>query len=153
MNKIPYFETKVVKVKENKCKHKEVYYDPYYNQVRCTKCKKYFEFGEFEKIIEKNYHKGWVNGENLDAIKFPCFCRFDANKGIFGTPSGNYKVHGIGKIDKNFTEEQVQYQLSWADHQQKDLSVICETPSLKRLIEIYDIHIEKAKIVIFKEIK
>ena len=86
-------------------------------------------------------------------MQFPCYCSFDANRGIYGDPPNTYQVHGIGRIDKTFTEGKVQYQLSWADHQQKDLSVICRIPLLKTLMEIYDIHIEKAKIVIFKEIK
>ena len=160
MNKIPYFETKVVKVKKvNKCKHNTItWFGVTDKSVICKDCGKLFgknvdykDFIDRSIVWQKQLKGNWVNGENLDKIKFPCFCSFDANKGMFGDPSKSYKVHGIGKIDLNYTEGQRQYQLSWADHQQKDLSVLCETPSLKRLIEIYDIHILKGKIIIFEE--
>jgi len=147
VNKIPYFETKVVKVKKERKNNNLCSPSCSWNGF-CIHQKK--RIGKKKCIISEN-RGNWVNDENLDKIKFPCFCRFDANKGMFGDPSKNYKVHGIGKIDKNFTEGQVQYQLSWADHQQENLSVLCETPSLKRLIEIYDIKIRKAKLIIFEE--
>jgi len=53
----PYLEVKVVKVKKEK--HKQHY---------CPCC---------GGKIEMEKPKGnWVNGENLDKIKFPCFCSF-----------------------------------------------------------------------------
>ena len=141
----PYLEVEVVEVKTKK--KKEI-------PAGCVNCGAKNICHKYEERYKKLEKKGnWVNGENIDKIQFPCFCTFDANKGIFGDPGKTYKVHGIGKLDLNYTEGQRQYQLSWADHQQKDLSVLCETPSLKRLIDIYDIHIEKAKIIIFKETK
>jgi len=141
----PYLEVEVVEVKTKK--KKEI-------PAGCVNCGKKEFCARYERDYKKLEKEGnWVNGENLDKMKFPCYCTFDTNKGMLRDPGKYYKVCGIGKIDMNFTEEQVQYQLSWADHQQEGLSVLCETPSLKRLIELYDIHIEKAKIVIFKETK
>jgi len=134
----PYFETKVVKVKKIE---KPIVSSKEWTPDYCPCCG--------QRTVEEK--KGnWVNGENLDAIKYPCLCRFDARKGIY--PHSN-AVHGIGMINKTFTEEQVEYQLSWADRQSKDLSVLCSTPSLKKLMEIYDIEIRKGKIIIFEEEK
>ena len=142
----PYLDVEVVEVKVKE-----------YIPKVCRGCeflkKGCKDVGDRRKEEFKRKPGNWVNGENLDKMEFPCYCTFDANKGMFGEPGETYKVWGIGKIDLNYTEGQRKYQLSWADHQQHDLSVLCETPSLKRLMEIYDIHIEKAKIVIFKEVK
>ena len=108
----------------------------------------------------KQLRKGnWINGENLDKIKFPCFCRFDHRKGIYGGKQG---VHGIGIINRTAEGGRIEYQLSYADRQMENnerldilanLSVLCSTPSLKRLIELYDIHILKGKIILFEEEK
>ena len=155
MNKIPYFELKVVKVKKEKKEEKNfAMYCKYHNNCEYQKVEPY--------ALVKEHRKGTcVNGENLDKIKFPCYCSFDANKGCYGKPNKTYKVHGIGRLDKTFSEGQLQYQLSWADRQSNregdgslsNLSVLCETPSLKRLIEIYNIKIRKAKLIIFEEEK
>ena len=140
----PYLDVEVVEVKVKK--KKEI-------PVHCVECDIKLGCGIYQRKYKKLEKEGTlVNGENLNKIKFPCYCSFDANKGVFGEPERTYKVHGIGMINENFYEGQINYELSWADHQQKDINVLCGTPSLKRLIEIYDIHIEKAKIVIFKEI-
>lgn len=127
----PYLEVKVVKVKKEK------------EQKYCPCCG--------GKVEMEKLEGEWVNEENLDKIKFPCYCTFDANKGMLGDPNRSYKVKGIGRIDLNYTESQRQYQLSWADHQENDLSVLCSTPSFKRLIEIYNIHIRKVKLILFEE--
>lgn len=149
----PYFEVEVVRVKKGKenycwqCGIK-MYFKHYY----CPYCG--------NRLKSEKSKGNWVNGENLDKIKFPCFCRFDANKGINGEPGKTYKVNGIGIINKNYYEGKQHYELSWADHQSEaeakskiipNLSVLCGTPSLKTLIEIYDIHILKAKIILFEE--
>lgn len=145
----PYFETKVVKVKKEKplkTNWRIDLKDPLNPYCECPKCGATLTCKDNEK-------KGnWVNGENLDKIKFPCFCRFDSNKGIFGSDSGQC-VKGIGKIDKTWEEGQDQYQISWADRQVKGLSVICTTPSLKRLFEIYQPKILPAKLILFEEEK
>ena len=125
----PYFEMKVVKVKGKKKEY-------------CPRCGS-------EIIMEKPVGN-WVNGENLDKIKFPCFCIFDSNKGINGCASGQ-AVKGVGIINKTWEEGKDQYQLSWGDHQEKGLSVLCTTPSFKRLMEIYVCKIVPAKIIIFEE--
>ena len=164
MEKIPYFETKVVRMgKVRKHKHKYIEgwaYGKYY--VRCIVCGKLIWSEPQVKPIKNKQPKGtWVNGENLDKIKFPCFCRFDANKGLHGDPPHNYKVHGIGIINKNYYEGKIHYELSWADRQSEsegekyitNLSVLCGTTSLEHLIKLYDIHILKGKVVIFEEEK
>lgn len=149
----PYLEIKVVKAKKEK--------ERQLGGIRIGD--KYYEVSTKGKGIPyfKEFNKGnWVNGENLDKIKFPCFCRFDANKGIYGESGKTYKVNGIGIVNKNYYEGQRHYELSWADRQFKEehgilanLSVLCGTPSLKTLIEIYDIHILKGKIIIYEEEK
>jgi len=139
----PYLEVEVVKVKKEniiKCK---------LHIGECKGCN--FNGYCMYQVDNKKLEGNWVNGENLDKIKFPCYCKFDANKGMFGDPNQSYKVHGIGRIDLNYTESQRQYQLSWADHQENDLSVLCSTPSFERLIEIYEIHIRKDKLILFEE--
>jgi len=150
----PYWGVKVVKVKK-KCKHLKYMegYVPSGSYYECPYC------GEkvYLKSIKANKPEGtWVNGENLDKIKFPCFCRFDYRKGLFGGKQG---VHGIGAINRTAEGGQIQYQLSWADRQMENsgrldilanLSVLCTTPSLKRLIELYDIHILKGKIILWE---
>ena len=95
----PYLETKVVKVKkEKKCQHLKymVGYVPTGSYYECPACGK--------KVYIKNVKdkKGnWVNGENLDRIKFPFFCRYENNRlGMItsGTPTyGNYEyiLHNI----------------------------------------------------------
>ena len=62
MNKIPYFELKVVKVKKQPKDSATIY-----NQ--CPICK---------EIHKCNFKKqgNFVNGENIDKIKFPCLCSF-----------------------------------------------------------------------------
>ena len=165
----PYFETTVVKVKkEKKCNHLNapcIHTYIYNGKIRCPQCGKILTSEWLEKrkildplLVKEDKEKGnWVNNENLDAIKFPCFCRFDYRKGIFGGKQG---VHGIGIINRTAEAGEIQYQLSWADRQMENsgrldisenLSVLCTAPSLKRLIELYDIHIKHGKIIIYEE--
>jgi len=66
-----YLELKIVKVK--KCRHFLAKWTPG-NIYKCCKC---------GKIVTERGHKpikpkgNWVNnGENLDKIKFPCFCSY-----------------------------------------------------------------------------
>lgn len=136
----PYFELKVVKVKKEK---KE--WTP--GCCPCCGVKR-----------EAEQPKGnWVNGENLDKIRFPCFCSFDHRKGIYGGKQG---VHGIGMINRTAEAGRIEYQLSYADRQMENnkkldilvnSNVLCSTPSLEKLIKLYDIHILKGKIIIYEE--
>lgn len=144
----PYLETKVVKVRKKKTYSNHIIVDG----------KKYILDEDEEENVYPHKEKGnWVNGECIDKIKFPCFCRFDHRKGLF---SGKQGVHGIGIINRTAEAGEIQYQLSWADRQMENsgrldilnnLSVLCTTPLLKRLIELYDIHILKGKIIIWEE--
>ena len=84
----PYFETKVVKVKkENKGCDVEFI---------CPIC------NEMLSHNNKKEPKGnWVNGENLDKIKFPCFCSYsdgegsERKKGFLSMNNGYYYIGDI----------------------------------------------------------
>lgn len=136
-------------------------YEEIKEEIKKEKEKERKEKEELSRLSKRPYFvtkvdivKGEPEGkENLNKIKFPCYCSFNANNGISGDPSKSYKVHGIGRVDKTFTEGQIQYLLSWADHQQEDLSVICSTPSLKRLFEIYDIEVLKGELRLWKVVR
>ena len=129
----PYLEVKVVKVKkekENYCwqcgikmyfKH---YYCPYCgNRLRKTKPKP----------------KGnWVNGENLDKIKFPCFCSWhipldeDVQYGmLFKNNDGMFQLIRIE-------------QHTYSPH-------VAIAENLETLIRNWNIHILKGKIIIYEE--
>jgi hypothetical protein len=97
----------------------------------------------FESIIgkPKESKSNWINGENLDKIKFPCFCEF-AYEG---------KKH-LGQINFTFHKEFC-YQLADIEKQCKGVNVYRQTNTLKELIEEHDIHIRKGKILIFEEEK
>lgn len=152
VKKMKYFETEVVKVKKVK-KSADLYIK---TQELFGKMYGYY-MDKNNKLCLEEIKDNWVNGENLDKIKFPCFCRFDPRRGIFGGKQG---VHGIGIINRTAEGGKIQYQLSWGDRQMENsgrldilanLSVLCTTPSLKRLIELYDIKIRKGKIIIYEE--
>lgn len=133
MNKLEFFETKVIKVK----KEKGVSHH----------CNKWFTCPICGKKLSHNYkgekEKGnFVNGENLDKIKFPCFCSFSdpilkdcrygmiINEGYFN----NYllvEVKTSGQSDSNMVRDKA------------------SRKALKDLIQYWDIHILKGKIIIF----
>ena len=156
----PYLECKVVKVKKlekkksilvlrdnNTGKHYKVtQYNYtlkigdviwYKNEKRIlTNC-------EVVKIInaEKPKPKGnWVNGENLDKIKFPAFCSYqyfisgkkgDKSNGMLMKLGNNYYIANIDS-QGDYTPYFVNY-------------------DLKFLIENFNIHIIKAKVILFEE--
>jgi len=93
------------------------------------------------KIIEPKQPKGnWCNGENLDKIKFPCFCSYKNNQTKF-----------FGEINSSFRMGHGQdYILSYIG-EQGDTSRIERNKSLKNLIESHDIHILKGKFILFEE--
>ena len=136
----PYLGIKIVKVKKKEQREVVKYRGKKYIITR----------NMLNGVTYLDEYKGkpkgnWINGENLDKIKFPVLCRFNHFKdGIQG-------VHGIGIINKTFGGEQIEYELVRVDYQQKDINVLCSIPSLKTLIELYDIHILKGKIILYEE--
>lgn len=143
----PYFEMEVVKVKKEKpkCEHYKymVGYVPQGSYYNCPAC------GEkvYIKSIEAKKPKGtWVNGENLDKIKFPCFCSYVERV---------TKEKRYGKIDKNWDDiaYKEKYQISKITSQSDEISVLYEDVSLKKLIRNLNIHILRGKIIIYEEEK
>ena len=117
----PYFEMEVVKVKKEK---KEQKYCP------CCGGKI-----EMEKPIGN-----WINGENLDKIKFPCFCKWGTKRTLgqlnsFDIGDGTvYELHNIGR-------------------QCEKINRIAHSKALEDLIDGWSIHILKGKIILFEEEK
>jgi len=129
-----YFSLKVVKVKKEK--------EPKLYTQYCT-CP---QMCEYQKLEENKKPKGnWVNGENLDEIKFPCFCSYQyfnntvyaiLSKALFSGSGGNLESYQYSLINIEgqdiISEEFLEY-------------------DLKKMIEKHDIHILKGKIIIFEE--
>ena len=139
VNKIPYFELKVVKVKKekNKCEHPFRTWESglFYPKFKCTKC------GEFVIPPFKMEEGNWVNGENLDKIKFPCFCRWDYGKG-----SKKY----LGMINCTYHKDSC-WQIIGIEEQKTEENVCRQADTLKELIEQHNVKILKGKITIFEE--
>ena len=143
--KLPYFETQVVKVRKEACNHENLkcYYSQQdgYITYQCCKCKALI------KIKNEQHPKGnWVNGENLDKIKFPCFCSYKYRQDMEG-------IQGYGIITKTCTIQQDLYTLHGIDYQKSGISSMSSYGELKPLIKRYDIHILKGKVIIFEEEK
>ena len=160
----PYLETKVVKVKKSEIKpkpkililRKKIKGDYKYKKVnsnsklffyRCgfsyrindeVYCYDDKEIWRIYKIIEPK-KDNWVNGENLDKIKFPCFCSYSDNR------------HGL--ITKTYIGEDKEtiYTLHGIENQYFSLSSIKSYDSLEKLIKAFGIHILKGKIIIYEE--
>jgi len=117
----PYLEVKVVPVKKEE---KEKHY--------CKMCGSEIE-------MEKP-NGNWVNGENLDKIKFPAPCRYGGGMlGMITRTKANesmdedfYTLHDIGKQHSSYSSVRSYY-------------------NFRDLIEVWDIHILKAKIILFEE--
>ena len=134
VNKIPYFELKVVKVK----KEKE---DGILSILKRGNCDWKDNGKELTLTIHKGKPKGnWVNGENLDKIKFPCFCSYRSHTG---------KKH-YAQINKNRNSGIDAYEMSRL-FQDDCESIFLSSNLLKKLIRKWDIHILKGKIIIFEE--
>ena len=124
----PYFEIKVVKVKKEK---------EYFNQIiidgkKYTLCK--------EEYLHKE--KGsWVNDENIRKIKFPCFCSFK-----YRTET-HYGI--ITRTQLNLNRDHYTLHSIWKQH--SSYSSVKSYSELKELIENYDIHILKGKIILFEK--
>ena len=124
----PYFECEIVKVKKKKT----------YSNHTIIDGKKYVLYQDKKGNVYPHKNKGnWVNGENLDKIKFPCFCRFRGNQP--GMLASGYPSYDNDKYILHSLKEQ------------GECSTIYRSNSLKELIESYDIHILKGKIIIFEE--
>lgn len=120
----PYFETKVVKVKKE------------WTPGHCPCC-------GAKREAEKP--KGnWVNSENLDKIKFPCLCSYKQ-------PLADLNEH-LGIIEYvAICGEKARYILLNIEGQRRGCKLIPIFEDLKSLIESYEIHILKGKIIIFEE--
>ena len=127
--KLPYFETKVVKVKKQHDKKM-------CGWSECPKC------GDLHWCSSATFGSFWVNGENLDKIKFPVPCSWE-----FLNPTKTHR--GILFRDKNCCC----YSLMCVDEQDEGTSIIGTDVSLRSLILNYNIHILKGKMIIFEEEK
>ena len=142
-----FFETKVIKVKKKKriekCPHFMIHWIPELKDYRCCKC------GKLKvKRTEEPKKSNIVNGENLDKIKFPCFCSYSINT------LDNPAEKQLGFIDYiSIYGEKAKYILLNIGWQTKGCKLIPIFDSLENLIISYHIHILKGKILIFKEEK
>lgn len=134
----PYFETKVVKIKKEK--HKcptcgQTLPEPNMNG-KWVEC----EDGISRFIEDKKGN--WVNGENLDKIKFPCFCSYK----YFGKTRYAILSSGVefGSPDK------YNWLLTNIDKQEKVSELFLEY-DLDKMILQHDIHILKGRIIIYEE--
>lgn len=133
----PYFETQVVKVKRNYTKKCVGEINIRGNRIPIYEENNWILFyGEKEKPKPKG---NWVNGENLDEIKFPCFCRFlyEGRRYL-----GILTHSGVGTHP---------YRLSRID-MQDNANVYRQGNSLEELIKSCDIKILKGKIIIYENI-
>ena len=129
----PYLEVKVVKVKKEG--------DFWCGGIRIGD-KQYKVFKRKEGIpYLKEFKKGnWVNGENLDKIKFPVPCSYM----YLGEK-------GYGMLNKSFRGDGM-YELH--SLKQREIGIcnrVTYSGSLKHLITVMDIHILKGKIILFEE--
>ena len=88
MKKLPYFELKVVKVKKEVCHHDEVTYKN--GTFKCKHCRQILRIKRYDKNKRWGFVRdelqplgNWVNGENLDAIKFPVPCSHKCKGGVY----------------------------------------------------------------------
>ena len=144
----PYFEMEVVEVKKEKCKHLEVLFK---NGIfKCTHCGHRLKIKRYDKntrwgwtkFSQKQQKGNWVNGENLDKIKFPCFCSYsdgegsERKKGFLSASNGYYYIADITNQKKV----------------QTDVGSYSNCYDLKTFIRENNIHILKGKIIIYENI-
>jgi len=136
----PYLEFKVVKVEKKKKLNWVGGLDiegKSYKVIRDKKGNYYLK--DFEKPKKGN----WVNGENIDKIKFPCFCSYQ----YFGKT--RYAILSRGA---EVLESPTKYPYSLIDiNEQGYISESFEEYDLKEMILNHDIHILKGKIIIWEE--
>lgn len=127
----PYLEVKIVKVKkeEKSCNAEFI----------CPICNKVLHHED-----EPEKKGNWVNGENLDKIKFPCFCSFEDIRGR--------KYYGM--INKDFKDDidTISYNLVEISKQDDCVNAIWDYDSLEDLFKHgKNIHILKGRIILFEE--
>jgi len=141
----PYLELKIVKVKKEKCKHSEILFK---NGIfKCEHCGHRLKIKRYDKNTrwgwieynQKQLKGNWVNNENLDKIKFPCFCSYCNGYGLITRTKANeyyntvfYTLHGINKQHSSFCS-------------------VRSYTNFRDLITVWDIHILKGKIILFEE--
>ena len=132
--KLEYLDVKVVKVEQPIPEKPGMYC-----RIGSRVYKVHERKGKNPYLKEFKKNKGnWVNGENIDAIRFPAYCSYVINGKI-------YK----GQINKAKYESV--YSLYWIGGQSKYSNWVDSAGSLKPLIDNYDIHILKARIILFDE--
>ena len=136
MNKLSrsYFEIQVVKAKKENEGH-------WCGGIRIGN-KRYKVFKKGKEIpYLKEFNKGnWVNGENLDKIKFPCFCSYsdgegsERKKGFLSMNKGYYYIADIT------TQKKIQSDIDGGNDY-----------TLKALVVRNNVHILKGKIIIYDD--
>ena len=121
----PYFEVKVVKAKKIE---KPIVSSKEWTPDHCPCCG--------QRTVERKGN--WVNGENPDKIKFPCFCRWNDNG-------------WVGMLIKDWKNDEAIYTLVRIDKQTNKNHTYGSFKDLKEFIKSYRIHILKGKIIIFEE--
>ena len=136
----PYLDVEVVEVKVKK-----------YIPKVCRNCPSIEGCTDIEDRRREEFRRKpgtWVNGENLDKIKFPCVCSYRQD--------GELKY---GELDIVFSNGYYYYKLRELKQMKGKCVIEIATSEqhyrldLIDLMKKFDIHIEKAKIVIFKEVK
>ena len=155
--KIKYWDVKVVKVKRNKCNHDEVVCK--YGVIRCKRCGRYLKIeckepnqdgvGIWGYSIDKNIQpKGnFVNGENIEKIKFPCLCSFEDGNGIklYGEMDYIPNNYGGGEYYRIRVLKQVK------DYKKDIFCYSATSKNLEELIETFKVKILKGKEVLFEK--
>ena len=132
---IPYFTIeKIIKMKKPKYKYRKVI------KFAGKKYEVYIKDGKVSLRRHKHQREpgsNWINSENIDKIKFPCFCSYIyAGKKHIGMlnrykDSGEYRLYNIDKQSKDNFED--------------------DCTSLKNLIKDYDINIIRGKVILYEE--
>ena len=137
----PYLEVKVVKVK----KEKEIYSSLTEIKIDGRKFRLYKD--KKGNLYPHELKGNWANGENLDKIKFPCFCRFTyGEKRCYGEVN---KAYDCGRDVDIYEISDISRQINGESGQM--FSVIYTSDSLIELIEVHEVHILKGKIILFEE--
>lgn len=122
-----------------------------YEEIKKEKEKERKEKEELSRLHKRLYFitrvdivKGKPLGkENLDEIKFPCFCTFK---------SGDEGPEHYGQLNKGFDGKCELYELHCIDVQTLGYSRVDEDHSLKALMDEWKIEIVKGEIQLWKEI-
>jgi len=131
----PYFETEIVKVKKEE---KEIVGDicinGYYYPIYKNKHNRIY----YESKKKRKPKGNWVNGEDVDKIKFPCFCRWNNNG-------------RTGMLIKDWKDDEAIYTIVRIDRQTVRGETYGGLKDLKEFIKVYNIHILKGKVIVYEE--